>query len=97
MGSSLARVTCETSQVLLVGGQVVLFGDPPFWPHLRLTQLKMSEIMLTGHITPPPHPPRPKRKQKETFISVEGDHAEPMETNDCSNEPVTVKGKKKEK
>ena len=52
VGSSLARVTCETSQVLLAGGQVVFLGDLPFSPGtLRLTQLKMSEIILTGRKT----------------------------------------------
>ena len=30
----LARVVCETSQVLLAGGQVVLLGDLPFSAHL---------------------------------------------------------------
>ena len=30
VGSSLAEVTCETSQVLLGGGQVVLLGDLVF-------------------------------------------------------------------
>ena len=30
MGSSLAEVTCETSQVLLVGGDVFFLGDLPF-------------------------------------------------------------------
>ena len=34
MGSSLARVTHETSQVLFAGGQVVLLGDRPFLAHL---------------------------------------------------------------
>ena len=33
VGSSLARVTCETSQVLLAGGQVVFLEDAPFSPH----------------------------------------------------------------
>ena len=32
VGSSLARVTRETSQVLLTGGQVVFLGDLPFSP-----------------------------------------------------------------
>ena len=36
VGSSPARVTCETSQVLLVGGQVVILGDLPFSPHLSI-------------------------------------------------------------
>ena len=36
MGSSLARVTCETSQVVLAGGQVVFLGDLPFLPHLKI-------------------------------------------------------------
>ena len=42
VGSSLARVTCETSQVLLGGGQVVFLGDLPFLPYLTidLTQIK---------------------------------------------------------
>ena len=47
MGSSPAQVTCETSQVLLAGGQVVFLGDLAFSPTLRLTQLRMSKIMLT--------------------------------------------------
>ena len=33
MGWSLARVTCETSQVLLAGGQVFFLGDLPYLPH----------------------------------------------------------------
>ena len=41
VGSSLARVTCETSQVLLAGGQVVFLGDLAFSP------LKMNEIILS--------------------------------------------------
>ena len=36
MGFSLARVTCEASQVLLAGGQVVFLGDLPFSPHLPI-------------------------------------------------------------
>ena len=31
VGLSLARATCETSQVLLVGGQMVFLGDLPFF------------------------------------------------------------------
>ena len=34
VGSSLARVTCETSQVLLAGGQVVFLEDLQFSPTL---------------------------------------------------------------
>ena len=48
MGSSFARVTCETSQVLLAGGQVFFLGN---LPTLRLTRLKMSEIILTSRKT----------------------------------------------
>ena len=33
---SSARVTCETSQVLLVGRQVVFLGNLPFSPHLMI-------------------------------------------------------------
>ena len=51
MGSSLARVICETSRVLLAGDQMVFLGDLPFSPTLRLTRLKMSEIILTGRKT----------------------------------------------
>ena len=41
--SSCDRVTCETSLVLLAGGQVVFLRDLPFLPHLMI----MSEIILT--------------------------------------------------
>ena len=34
--SSLAWVTCETSQVLLASGQVVFLGDLLFLPHLTI-------------------------------------------------------------
>ena len=51
MGSSLAQVTCETSQVLLAGGQVVVLGELPFSPHLTTDWPKMSEIILTGRKT----------------------------------------------
>ena len=51
VGSSLAQVTCETRQVLLAGGQMVFLGDFPFFPILRLTWFKMSEIILTGRKT----------------------------------------------
>ena len=42
VGSSLIRVTCETSQVLLAGGQVVFLRDLPLSSHLAI------EIILTG-------------------------------------------------
>ena len=47
VGSSLARVTCETSQVLLAGGEVFFLCDFLFLPHLT----KISEIILTGRKT----------------------------------------------
>ena len=34
MGSSLARVTCETSQILLASGQVFFLEDLPSSPRL---------------------------------------------------------------
>ena len=40
VGSSLARVTCETSKVLPAGGQVVFLGDLPFSPHLTIDSAK---------------------------------------------------------
>ena len=49
------RVTYETGKVLLAGGQVVFLRDLPFRTTVRLTQLKMSEIILTGR----------KRKKKK--------------------------------
>ena len=42
VGSNLARVTFETSQVLLVHGQLVFLGDLPFSPHLT-TDLAQNE------------------------------------------------------
>ena len=36
VGSSLAQIICETSQVLLAGGQMVFLGDLPFLPHLTI-------------------------------------------------------------
>ena len=52
MGSSLARVKCETSQVLLAGGQVFFLVDLTFSPHLEIAsaRLKMSEIILTVYM-----------------------------------------------
>ena len=51
VGSRLARVTFETSQVLLAGGQVLFLGISRFRPTYRLTRLKMSELILTGRKT----------------------------------------------
>ena len=61
MGSSLTQVTCETSQVLLVGGLLVFSEISCFCPIFRLTRLKMSEIILTGCKT------KKKKKKKKTF------------------------------
>ena len=36
VGLTLARVTCETSQVLLAGGQMVFHEDFPFSPHIAI-------------------------------------------------------------
>ena len=57
VGSSLAWVTCETSQVLLASG--LSHGFSRFRSTLRLTLLKMSEIILTGRKT------QTKTKQKK--------------------------------
>ena len=35
-GLNLARVMCETHQVLLAGGQVYFLRDLPFSPHLMI-------------------------------------------------------------
>ena len=35
-GLSLAVVTCETIQVLLVDGQIIFLRDLPFLPHLTI-------------------------------------------------------------
>ena len=55
MGSSSARVTYGTSQVLLVGGQVVFLGDLPFSPHLTtdLAQNELNNINSPNHIKKP--------------------------------------------
>ena len=44
MGSSLARVTCETCQVLLI------LGDLPFSPHITIDSAQ-NEIIFTGRKT----------------------------------------------
>ena len=36
VGSSLAQVTCETSQVLFAGGQKVFLRELPFSPNLTI-------------------------------------------------------------
>ena len=36
VGSSLARVTCETSQAPLANDQVFFLGDHPFSPHITI-------------------------------------------------------------
>ena len=46
VGSSLAGVTCETSQVLLASGQVLFLGDSCFHSKNQLMRLKMSEKIL---------------------------------------------------
>ena len=48
MGSSIARVTCEASQVLLAGGQVVCLGDLPLLSHLPIdsAQDKKEDIYI---------------------------------------------------
>ena len=52
MGSSLARVKCETSQVLLVGGQVIFLGDLPFSPHLAIGSAQNGLHNLYGPLNP---------------------------------------------
>ena len=40
VGSSLSRVTCETSHVLLAGGQVFFLQDLPFSPHFTIASVQ---------------------------------------------------------
>ena len=47
MGSSLAQVTCEASQILLAGGLVVFLRDLPFSPHLMIDLAQNESIILT--------------------------------------------------
>ena len=47
VGSSPARVTCETSQC----GQIFFSGNTRFQTTLQLTRLQMSEVILTGRKT----------------------------------------------
>ena len=42
VGTSPALATCETSQVLLAGSQVVFLGVLPFLPHLLTGPSHMS-------------------------------------------------------
>ena len=51
VGSSVAWVTCETSQVLLVGGQVFFLGDLPFSPHRTIDWAQNEWNNLMGHKT----------------------------------------------
>ena len=48
VGSSLARVTSETSQVLLAGGQVVFLWDLLFSPHLIIDSAQNEWNNLEG-------------------------------------------------
>ena len=48
VGSILARVTCETSKVLLASGQVVFLGDLPFSPHLSIDSAQNERTNLDG-------------------------------------------------
>ena len=48
MGSSLARVICETSQVLLAGGQVDFLRDLPFSPQLMVDSAQNERNNLDG-------------------------------------------------
>ena len=77
-GFEPARVTCETSQVLLVGDQVVFLDRPPFPPPTsRLTRLKMSVIILTGRRAPPPPPQnktKKKKQKKKQTLNRSGSH-----------------------
>ena len=48
VGSGVARVTCETSQVLLAGGQPVFLGDLTFTPHLTIASAQNECNDLDG-------------------------------------------------
>ena len=50
-GFKTNSVTCETSQGLLAGGQVVFLGDLSFLPHFTIDSSQNDEIILTGHKT----------------------------------------------
>ena len=45
---SLGHMTCGPTQVLLAGGQIVFLWDLPLLPHLMMTPLKISIIILMG-------------------------------------------------
>ena len=64
MGSSLAQVTCHTSQVLLAGGQVFFLGDLPFLPHLTIDSAQNELNNLDR-----PENPNQKKKKKKKKIS----------------------------
>ena len=48
VGLSLARVTCETSQVLYVSGEVVFLRDHSFLPHLMIDSAQNGWNNLDG-------------------------------------------------
>ena len=48
VGSILARVTYETSKVLLAGGQVVFLGNLPFSRHLTIDLAQNKWTNLDG-------------------------------------------------
>ena len=47
-GFEPSSVTCETSQVLLAGGQVVFLRDLPFSPHLPIDLAQNERNKLDG-------------------------------------------------
>ena len=61
--SSLARVTCETSQVLLAGGQVVFLGDLQFSSYLTIDSAQNKWNNLDG-------PLNPNGKKKKNTCSI---------------------------
>ena len=61
--ASLARVTCETSHVLLAGGWVVFLGDLPFSPHLAIDSAQNEWNNLDG-------PWNPNQKKKKKWFEI---------------------------
>ena len=92
MGSSLARVSCETSQILLAGDQVVVPRDFPISPHLVIDLAQNKWNNLDGPLNP--NQKKKKKKKKGWSQVYERIHTgkKPYKLGEsyCSEEAITT-------